>query len=618
MKKLYALLGIMLAALFAMKANAITITFNVDNPDNVSLEIEYAEMPLVAGDNPFTFDAYSSVKISAKNGANLVSVKEENGLYDPYLYNNSVSMYPGSTLDGARFIIITKGAEEIRTASLKVNVDKASAVKAVFDETQFEANLADGENTVKYDPENEKTLKIYSSVSAQMPLYKVTLDGATTGSLSQRNNVYFLSLPTDGTLNILSQFPDKDCKVNFTFNEGGQDFVTKVCKDNTDGEELDIAGGSFTVKAGTVLYIYGNTDDYLLSSYAVDGTVLDFHSPQRLIVSDNDVNVNFTATAYAKFNVTVSVDDPEAIVAHIGSFMSLGQEVVLAAGDNTVTVNENRNSLVFEPANVRDYSIASVTLNGVAIESNYAGNVQVADLAANDKIVITTNKVVRDIHTVIYLDNADENMWDLKDASGSNIPLATGYNHIMLAEADNPLTLCQGYGMPYVYANDEPVEASGSMFNKSYKFSLSQGSVAKIYVAADEEPAFHALTFTGNGFALADVLADEITPVTIAAGYEVLDGTKIDITAKKGKKIYAKLDGEDLAAGEDGKYSFTVSSNHNIELTDDETTAVADVDIYLPAAAVIYTLQGIRVKAADVNSLPAGLYIVNGVKTLVK
>ena len=618
MKKLYALLGIVFAAMFAVQAHAITLIFNVDNPDNVSLEIDYVEMPLTAGDNPFTFDAYSSVKISGKNGATLVSVTEENGLYDPYLYGNSVSMYPGSTLDGARFIIVTKGVEDVRTASVKVKVDKASAVKAVFDETKFEAELVDGENTLKYDPDTEKTLKVYSSVSAQMPLYQVTLDGATTGSLSQVNNVFFLTLPTDGTLNVVSQFPDIPCKVNFVFNEGGEGFVTKVCKDNPDGEELDISSGSATVKAGTVLYIYGDPDNYLLSSYEVDGTVLDFHSPQRLIVRDQDVNVSFNATAYAKFDVTVTVDDPDAIVMRIGSLIAPGDVVSLTSGTNTVTVNENRNSLVFEPSSARDYRIVSVTLNGIDVELNYDGKAQVPDLATNDKIVVVTEKIVRDIHAVIYLDNADENMWTLKDSFGDEIVLVTGYNHIMLAAADNPLSLCEGYGIPYVFANDEPVAVSGSFFSKAYKFSLAEGGVAKIFVDADDEPAFHALTFSGDGFAAADVLADEITPVTAAAGHEVLAGTKIDIAAKEGKKLLAKLDGETLTAGDDGKYSFTVSASHTIELTEDKSAAIADIELTASAETVIYNLQGIRVKAADIDNLPAGLYIVNGVKTLVK
>ncbi len=169
MKKFYTLLCLALTGLLAFSASAaqITINFNVDDPARVAIEIEYeAIQGLVAGDNPLTFDAYSTVKISAVNGATLESVTEENGLYTPYISGNSTTMYPGANLDGARVLIATKGSEDVRTASLKLDVDKASAIKAVFDETSYEPVLSDGANTVKYDPVKEKTLKIYSSVSA--------------------------------------------------------------------------------------------------------------------------------------------------------------------------------------------------------------------------------------------------------------------------------------------------------------------------------------------------------------------------------------------------------------------------------------------------------------------
>lgn len=620
MKKFYTLLCLALTGLLAFSASAaqITINFNVDDPARVAIEIEYeAVQGLVAGDNPLTFDAYSTVKISAVNGATLESVTEENGLYTPYISGNSTTMYPGANLDGARFLIVTKGSEDVRTASLKLDVDKASAIKAVFDETSYEPELSDGANTVKYDPVKEKTLKIYSSVSAQMPLYSVTLEGATTGSLSQRGNVWFLALPTDGTLSVKSQFPDKDCTVSFAFSEGAEGFVKKVTKDSADGETVEIKDGKAVVKAGSVLFIHGDTDNFLLSEYTVDGDQLDFSSPQRLLVKDADIALSFTARAYAAFTATVTVENPEAILARYGSNMTPGATIELIPGDNTVNLNENRNSLLFVPADAHDFRILSATLNGDPVEPNYSGHIQMSDLRAGDKIVLTTETIVRDINAVVYLDNADENMWTLKDAFGKEIQLSTGYNHLKICAEDNPLSLCEGYGMPYVYANDEPVASSGSFFSKAYKFSLAEGGVAKIYVDTDDEPAFHALSFKGEAFADVDVLLDEITPLTQALGYEVLVGTKVEIAPKDGKKITAKLDDTDLEPA-DGKYSFIVSGPHTITLQPDGSTGIDSIDATVPAERVIYNLQGIRVKASDASALPAGLYIVDGVKTLVK
>ena len=619
MKKLFTLVCLTLAGMLASVASAapITVTFNVDNPEHVLLEIEYAEQPLSAGDNAITFDAYSSVQISGKNGAVLESVTEENGLYSPSIWDNKVSMYPGATLDGARFIIVTKGSEDVRTASVAVKVDDASAVKAVFDETSFEAVLSDGENIVKYDPEKEKTLKIYSSVSAQVPLYSVTVEGATTGAVSRRGNVYFVSLPCDGTVNIASRFPEKDCMVAFSFADDGAAFVKKVTLNTADGEELDISEGSATVSAGSVLYIHGDNENYLLTSYKVDGYDADFTTPQRLIVRDADVNVSIAAVRYRRYSVTVTVDNPEALTARHGSTLYPGAVIDLKTGANTVEVTENMNSLLFEPSDSRNYKIASASVNGIAVEPNYDGKVQIADLADGDKIIVTTEAIVRNLHAVVYLDNAAENLWTLKDAFGNEIELTTGYNHLMLCAEDNPLTLCDGYGMPYVYANDEPVASNGSFFSKSYKFSLSEGGVAKIYVDTDDEPAFHALTFSEEGFDAVDVLADEIRPVTDRAGYEVLAGTKVEITPKEGNSVSVRLDDTDLESA-DGKYSFVVSGPHNIVLTREGTSGITGIEAPAAAPAAIYNLQGMRIKAASTADLPAGLYIIDGVKTLVK
>lgn len=218
-----------------------------------------------------------------------------------------------------------------------------------------------------------------------------------------------------------------------------------------------------------------------------------------------------------------------------------------------------------------------------------------------------------------HLDSAPENLWTLKDNSGNEIVLETGYNHIMLCTEDNPFSLAGGYGMPYVYVNDEPVAVSGSFFSKSYKFNLAEGSVAKIYVDADDEPQYHALSFSDPGFDTVDVLADEICPITDRVGYEVLAGTKIDLTPKAGKKVTVKVDDNELDADDTGKYSFIVSAPHKIDIAEASTSGIGSIEAEeISSEATIYNLQGMRLRSTDTRQLPAGLYIINGQKTLIK
>lgn len=614
MRKFYTFLCLSMIGLASFVASAAKITLNIDDPSRIALSVNYEPYAgeLVAGDNEI--ESYY-IGIEATEGNILEEVIWEDGYYPITVEGNKASF--GTYSDGAKYYVKTTTADAYYTASVNVNVDVASAVKISFDESKREVVLTDGDNTVKYNPDKEKTLKIYSSVSAQVPLYMVTVGEGTEG-VDQKGNVYFIAMPCEETVNITSRFPDKECTVTFDFDEVSKDYVTKVTKDTSDGESVDISTGKAVVNAGTILYIHANTEDYLLDTYTVDGIEETFSSPQRLIVRDADITVAFKVIKYKQFDITVSVNNPAAVIARYGSNLYPGDIIELSEGDNTVAMNENRNSLLFAPSDNVKYKIESATVNGEPVEPNYSGKVQISDLAENDKVVITMAEIVRDIHAVIYLDNADANMWTLKDASGNTIELATGYNHIYLCTDDNPFTL-GGYSSrtPYVYANDEQITATGSLFSKSFKFSLSEGSVAKIFVSASAEPEYYELTFSEGGLDAVDVLADEIRPVTSRVGFETLADTKIEITPKENKNVKLSLDGTPLEAA-DGKYTFTVSKAHNIDITLEGSSGIDNIECEEAAPAVIYNLQGIRMDVSDVDALPAGLYIVNGVKTLVK
>lgn len=615
MKKLFTSFCIALIGMLGLSASAASFTLNIDEPSRIKLQLNNEPYPgeLVAGDN--VLSAFS-VRITATEGNILESVIWENGSYDIPVSNNEASF--GTFTEGAKYYVHTKSASEARTGLVKLDVDKASAVKASFNETSREITLSDGLNDIPYDPEQEKTLKLYSAVTAQMPLYSVTNEGGSS-AIELRGNVYFVSLPCDGTLKVLSQFPDEVHTVSLSFNDGGEGFVKKITRDSSSGEELEIADNAVSVQAGTAIYIHGDSERYLLSSYTVDGTETTFSSPQRVIVLDKDIALGFTASKYPEFTVTVSVNIPEAITARYGSTLYPGEVIELAEGENPVTLNTNGNSLLFAPSDSRTWRLASVSLNGDPVEPNYDGKVQIPDLKAGDKIAIVAEEIVRDIHAVIYLDSAPENLWTLKDNSGSEIVLETGYNHILLCSEDNPFSLAGGYGMPYVYVNDEPVAVSGSFFSKSYKFNLAEGSVAKIYVDADDEPQYHALSFSDPGFNDVDVQADEITPITDRVGYEVLAGTKVDLTPKDGKKVTVKVDDNELDADDEGRFSFIVSAPHKIEISPAQVSGIDAIEAgEISSEATIYNLQGMRLRSADARQLPAGLYIINGQKTFIK
>ncbi|MDE6311089.1 MAG: hypothetical protein K2L96_04645 [Muribaculaceae bacterium] len=614
MKKVYTFLVMLVALLVPTSALAANITLNIDDPSRVSVLINENPYPYItAGDNAIS--GCFKVTLTATEGNVLKAVNWVGGYYDIPVENNSANF--GTFSDGAKYYVITESAAVAQKAVVKMDVDVASAVKVSVSETSRNIELKDGLNEVSYDPDTEKTLKIYSAVTTQLPLYSVTVDGTAT-KLTETNGVYFLTLPCEGTVKIQSQYPAQERKINFTFSDTAVGFLTKVTKGtSSDGEEVPVVDGVATVNAGTIVYLHGNTEDYYVVTYQVDGSTLDFSTPQRLIVKDEDVNVYIDANEYAEFTVTLTIQHPEAVTARYGSVMYPGSQFELVAGENTVLLNENKTSIVLTPTGANDTNVVSVTHNGEDIEANYNGLYQIADLRMGDKIVVETTGLVRDQHAVVYLDNEDENLWTLKSARGNEIALHSGYNHLQVCAQDSPFSLEDGYGTVYVYVNDEPVVANGSFF-KSFSFTLADGSVAKIYVDSEDEPAFHALSFTQEHFNSVEIKADEITSVPRHTGYEVLAGTKIDIAPRTDIRINSvKVDGTSLEADAEGNYSFAVSAPHNVELDVEPISGIQAVDS-TPAAGVIYNMQGIRVQGSDVKSLPAGLYIVDGQKVLVK
>lgn len=614
MKKFYSLSLVLIVSLLCFTAKAISITFNVDNPDNVNLEIDWTSQQIKAGDNVFDYDAWTSVSVTGKNGAKVtVTDPDGNVLGSSFYFKNE---YEGKTIK-----ITSQSPEEFRTASVKLTVDKASAVKVSVGKSKYDTSyypeLTDGENTIYYEPDVDKLIRVYSSVSTEVPLYSVTIVNGTSVPV-QTNFVYDIALPCDGDIVVTSQFPDEEYNVTLEMGEGMDGFVKKVTRDTANGEEVETGTGTFPVKAGTILYIHGNMEEYLLASYLVDGFDTKFSSPQRLVVTDSDIKVSFIGRKYEVFDVTVSVNDPTAITAYHGSNMSRGEKIDLIAGDNTVTVTENNASLLFEPSDRNIYKIESASYNGIAVEPNYSGKIQVSDLVTGDKIVIVTVALVRDLNAVIYLDDETKFNLTLTNSFGTEIPLTTGYNHIKFCQEDNEFKLtppAYNYDTRYIYANDETVNKTGWGSSAAYEFNLAEGSVAKIFVATEDEPEWYTLSFAENGFADVDVTADEIRPVTDRAGFETLAGTKIEITPKEGKTINdVSVDGEPVVADNDGKYIFTVTGNHSVAFS-----SSSGIDkIKAPETdRTIYNMQGMRI-ITDIENLPAGIYIVNGEKVLVK
>lgn len=149
------------------------------------------------------------------------------------------------------------------------------------------------------------------------------------------------------------------------------------------------------------------------------------------------------------------------------------------------------------------------------------------------------------------------------------------------------------------------------------------GDVYKVYTQGNA-PELHNITFDlqGEGTDGVAVTTDVITPCPdFVGGVSVLTGTQIAVTVPVDGEFSVLLDDEPLEAAEGGAYVFAATADHKVTVAG--TTGISNVAADRVADGPVYNLQGIRVldsasDAAAVRTLPAGVYIANGKKFVVR
>ena len=170
MRKIYYLFLTMLLGMVGMTANAqesksMKVIFNVDNPDNVTINVDGVNQTLVAGDNEITLNApngyYNSVYVNATDGNFITKVTKDDANQVPKPYNTSWSFYPSDSDADKTISIETIAGTDARTASCTVTVDDASKVRVQRNGTYTTVDLQNGENTVSYIPGYETMLMVW-------------------------------------------------------------------------------------------------------------------------------------------------------------------------------------------------------------------------------------------------------------------------------------------------------------------------------------------------------------------------------------------------------------------------------------------------------------------------
>ncbi len=636
MKKIYSLF----VALVAMCCSAVaqetaSLTVNVDDASRVKIVIDYVEQTIVTGDNVFEYDpyAYAYMEIGGASGdygiTNVHAVYSDGSEENVSMWGGKAGISLSAYGNGAVYTVISFSYAELRTATCTVNVDDASKVS--FQRGNSTVDLVNGDNIIAFIPDgsNAETFSIRGTGGGS--LYQVLHNGEVAST--DWSGSYSVSPANGDRIEIKANFPDVNVPVTFeAVNEGTEGFVTDV---KVDGVAVDHLVENFSVKLGSTLEWTPNETDYKLNSILLNGAESYLYECRSItVLTEEPIIIKYDATKYATFNITVNIDHADRITLYKKVNYNSVEITGLVDGANTIELSQACSGLSFKAAG--GCSVLSFTDAEGTEYKDYPSSYMDIPVAEGKVFTVTTSRVERNSSFIFYIDNPSRSdyggcitlaretydrsvMTDtllFMDSYG-NLTLEGGYYTINFDPIiDNPIYFyfygsSTGTLNPILYQNDTVATYSTS---KQY-LTVADGEVIKAYL--DGAPDILDVTFeAAAGCAFAEVVRDIIVPVAdVTASLAVLTGTEISFKQTGAVKVL--VNGKEVTADENGVYTITVTADTKIIASDGTITSIENVE-----AAVnnnVYTLQGVLLiqdaTEAQINALPAGLYIVNGKTT---
>ena len=632
MKKLYSVFMMVLMTIamsFTAKAD-ITVTLKVDDASRLTAYYQFydanyntqqvdLDLTQYTGEQGSTFTIsgdYGYLYVNATSG-NVITYAMNETTGSSASTGSSTYFYIGSYAGAAQTISI-KSADlaASRTASCTVNIDDASKVNmSYYDGSKVE--LVNGENIVKFNPETESQFQI-SHVNYGETLFSVKLNDVAQADSYGR---YYVTVANGDKLDIAANFPVVPATISFTYGANESEVIGCISAKVNGVDVTDFDGKQLSVMMGDKVTLVGNTDLYNFNyAITVNGASQYFYGSYEFTVTSETNTVEVNATKYTSYSAYITVDTPENIEIYPGNSNTPLQ---LTAGvATTIEMTSNNNYINVRPTT--DCCIVSIKVNGVeyGTENGYGtSSTTIRNVNENDQIVITTKKIARDKEATIWVDDLSAAPYGYgiqRYSDRASVTLVSGETvTVNFDDSDNPYYF-SFYGPTYcsIFQNGIYL-APQYQGSTSYYITLANGDAVKVFLAS--EPNKYAITFTQNiENAVSSVLTDGQVCANWSTGFTALEGTKVSITVDK-EKAEVTVDGEKANTDENGNYVVEITKDTEIVIS--EASGIENINIE-NATNNVYNLQGILViknaNAEQINSLPAGLYIVNGKKVIRK
>ena len=612
MKKNYFVLIILFVIIASLKANAFNITVNVDDASRVSLYLGSSKQTLTDGDNVLDVKTGDRLYFSANTGYVLKSVMNGTTAETISSLTSCMIGLDEATHTDAKWIVTTCPLDDVRTASCKVTVDDASKVTLGFSGTYTTYALKDGENDVKFVPEVESTFAI-SAKDNSVSLYSVKKNSEP---VSPQYGTYRIDVVNGDKIEIQANYPDEDYSVKFNLSKKAEGFITKV---QVNGVEVkNFMDDNFTVKAGSQVSITGNTNDYSLESFKVNGSDVDFYGSYSFMVT-GPTNVDIVAHKYGNLSAVLDIDDASHVTVYKG-YSYYGNSVEVKTGKNTIEVPESTPVIAIKAND--GYTLVSVsdgTTDFVERDGNSEVNVKVTD-AMN--ITVKTAELVRDKNAVVYVEDASvPSYMRFMRKDYTTIDLATGYNHIPFYDGDLPFSSSfYGTSTLNVYKNDELMEPQYTGAT-SYTLNVEDNDVVKFFFTKTPAIAKATVTVEGDAKELTAVkdqikeVADFTNPISCLEDTEL----SFSVSDKSSVKSFT-MNGTAVTPQEDGTYKVIITADSDIKVELGVASGIKSVTGSENKANNVYTTDGVLViknaTRSQIDGLAKGIYIINGKKII--
>lgn len=532
MKQVYYFIFLMLLAFSSVNVKADTpVKINIDDVNRVTVKVNYVPVTnLVNGTNTVNVPQYASLSIEAKEGFYLKSViktvDNDNSVAQTINNLTSCNIYVSDADKGKLFKVKSADLAAARTGSCTVKVDKASKVRVSRNESRTSVELKNGENTVKWIPNTEKTLVITNANYGDAPIYKVTLDG---NDVASSGGQYFVTLTDGCVVDIKADYPDVSYPVKFNFsNEAAKGVISKVMADGMEVKNYNDA--DFKLKAGTKLSLTFDQNNYALDAFKVNGTAVTIYGNYECYVKDNLV-FDVQSHKYATVKAVLTVDNAANITAYEGQSYN-NKVITLQNGSNNIELGEKNNLIQIKPNS--GCKIESIKANGTPVTANYEGAYEIR-LTDGMAIEVTTSAIVRDQEATVFIDDISlaNYGFNFYRSDHSTVKMQTGENTVMFSADDHHFMLG-------AYGNDLSkmvVKLNGTKLDPpypggtSFEFDLNNGD--RLEVLLNGPTGIDAIESVKQGKAVVYRLdGKRIEGTQLPNGVYIINGKKVIVNKR--------------------------------------------------------------------------------------